>query len=179
MILKKEAGFTLIETLTAINLSFIVVTFAVGFYLFFTKIISSSSNYIQTSSTDNTSLILIQDIFYKADSFVVHLMQDSVWINTNKKNLVFSNNKISINNIYSIDDAGIISFEILKSNKEKISWNREFNQNIFSEETINMNSNEIESLHIEYKKNDESMLISFYQPPISIRNFRNIEKEYN
>src|SRR5690606_18781831 len=159
MRIKKESGFTLIETLVAINLSFIAVTMAIGFYLFILKLMTYSSNNVHVNQTDNHSLNIIQGILYKTHDFDIHLKSDSILINADKRIIIFSKDKISVNNIYIIKEYKLNSFRIFKADQVEISWEKEIDGNEFAEEKIGLSSNEIETFSFEFKKNNSHLSI--------------------
>lgn len=172
---RKDQGFTILETMVAINLSFIVITTLIGFYLFINKFISISSNNLHNKINDDNSLNLISELLYKADCFSLNLSSDSIQIKINNKTVCYSPEEISVSNIFFIKDISLNSFIISIHDKGKIEWQREFNHR-FQEEELTIESNKIENFSFEFEKNTKKMFIRYYQPSISANNFINIDK---
>lgn len=177
-LVKNNKGFTLIETLVAINLSFLAITFIFSFYLFTKK-------FTETLSKNYTEKYLIQSFFSsvdkalkKPDYFEVTMQNGNLQIISNQ-NASFNlfKDSISLNNILSLsslDRAGVTIF--LFDNRELIiePGTEIENGEFMYEGTFPIKSYSIKSIRFEIEKRAKKYSYEFYLPDIAIKRFENI-----
>lgn len=175
----KNNGFTLIETLVTINLSFITISLIFSFYLFAQKFSESLSQnylekYIQTSF-----LNALEKTLNNGDGYILRFVDDSIIINTNEEDsILISPNSISINRIFEITNLDSISISISTDIESYlVKWeNGTLTNSNFENQTLE--SNKILSILFEIVVNKK--YYSFNHSPISnsTTHFINISNQY-
>lgn len=179
-VLKKNNGFTLIETLVSINISFIAISLIISFYLFTQKFSESLSKnytnkYIEISFFNN-----LERALRKSDEYFINILDDKIIIKTsNDDSIYIAQDSISLNSLFSISnienlDISIstdIDNKILIKNCEIIS---DLTSLLVSKNSIK--SNLINSIFFEIKNKKGSFSFKIYNLNISANHFKNIKK---
>lgn len=182
-LLRQNNGFTLIETLVAINLSFIAIGFIFSFYLF-------AQRFTETLSRNFTDKYLIQNFFNKtigmlkgADYFEIINNNGAISIVTDGlDSILISANSMSLKNILNITELEkpVITLKLF-SDKELI-LQPEITQNNLSR--INgsdypLQSSKIKCIRFEITKKDKMYSYEYFTPAYAINRFINIIKKKN
>jgi type II secretory pathway pseudopilin PulG len=180
-VLKNNKGFTLIETLVSINLSFIAISLIFSFYLFAQKFSETLSRnyldkYIQISSFNN-----LEKTLKNSDGYFIKFIDDKIVFNTsNDDSIYISQDSISLNGIYEL--AKLESFKISIStdtNQEALNWNDgvlEDPASLLNEDNI-LESNSIKSILFEFERNNKIYIYQIISPYTAISHFKDISKE--
>lgn len=178
---KENEGFTLIETLVSINLSFVAISLIFPFYLFAQKFSESLSRsytdkYIQISFFHN-----LERTLNNSDEYFINFLQDRIIINTSNDDSIFiSQDSISLNGILEISKIEKTNISISTDmEKDIISWN----DGVLTDPTALLNednfleSNSIKSILFEFERNNKIYTYQIFSPSTSTSHFKNISKE--
>ena len=177
-LLNKNSGFTLIETLVAINLSFIAISLIFSFYLFAQKFSESLSRnytdkYIQLSFFNN-----LEKWLNNSDGYILRLIDDRLIINTsNEDSILISPTSISINEIFELSNIDSISISISTDIESYlVKWeNGTLTNSNFENQTLE--SNKILSILFEIKRNSKKYSFEFFTSSFPTIHFKNISKQ--
>lgn len=170
-------GFTLVETLVAINLSFIGITFIVSFYLFVFR-------FTQTISENYTHKYIYQNLFYnlenslrKSDNYKVDFSTDHIILSTeNSDTLLIYKDSLSLNNILVIPALENLAIHIHLFNGEELSITPGGLLDFQNNETV-INSMDIKSLKFEIEKAERLFHFEIFTQAIPVKRFINIIKD--
>ena len=177
-VLKSNKGFTLIETLVSINLSFIAISLIFSFYLFaqqFSESISRNytDKYIQMSFFYNLERTLSQ-----SEEYFIKILEDNIIINTSHDDSIFiSQDSISLNGIFEISKIEYLNISIsTDTEQEVLSWSDgvlEDPNGLLNENNI-LESNSILSILFEIERNKKICSKKIFSSNASITHFKNI-----
>jgi len=180
-VLKNNKGFTLIETLVSINLSFIAISLIFSFYLFSQKFSESLSRnyldkYIQISFFNNLERTLCN-----SDYYVIRFVDDWIILNTNSNDSIFiSKDSISLNNLFFISNIENLGISIsTNTEKEVLNWNGgvlEDPESLLNKDNI-LESNSIHSILFKFKRNKKFYFYHYFSSNTSISNLKNLLKD--
>ncbi|QQS36967.1 MAG: hypothetical protein IPM56_03150 [Ignavibacteriales bacterium] len=170
-------GFTLIETLVAINLSFIGLTFVVSFYLFVLK-------FTQTISEHNTNLFIYQNFFFElekciecSDAFRIESHpQYALLSTTNSDTLIIYKDSLILNGILKLSDidgciASIFNYNI--DSPIQLSGNN----SSYESHHFTASSKEIRSIHFQIKTTQQFFSYEIFVRAFSANRFIDLVKE--
>lgn len=175
---KSNNGFTLIETLVAINLSFIAIGFIFSFYLF-------AQRFTETLSRNFTDKYLIQNFFYEtdrmlksADYFEIINNNGNINIVTDEQDSIFiSVTSLSLKNILIIAELEkpVITIKLF-SGKEPILQPGAMENNVsqISGTDFPLQSSKIKCILFELIKKDKKYSFVYFAPAYAINRFNNI-----
>ncbi|MBE0539517.1 MAG: type II secretion system protein [Ignavibacterium sp.] len=180
-VLKNNKGFTLIETLVSINLSFIGISLIFSFYVFTQKFSESLSRiytdkYIQMSFIHN-----LEKTLNNSDKYFIIIFDDRIIINTSNYDSIFiSQDSISLNGILEITNIENINFSISTDmGKYVVTWS----DGVLTDPTALINednileSNLIHSILFEFERNKRIYEYHIFSPYTSISHFNNVSKK--
>jgi hypothetical protein len=171
-LLRKNNGFTLIETLVAINLSFIAVGFIFSFYLF-------AQRFTDTLSRNFIDKYLIQNIFNKtvrmlkgADYFEIINNNGAISIVTDGQDFILiSANSMSLKNILNITELEkpILTIKLF-SGKELVLQPGDIENNVsqIGGTDFPLQSSKIKCLLFEIIKKDKKYSFEYFTPAYAI-----------
>lgn len=173
-LLNKNSGFTLIETLVAINLSFIAISLIFSFYLFAQKFSESLSRnytdkYIQISFFNN-----LEKTLNNSDGYILRLIDDRLIINTsNEDSILILPTSISINEIFELSNIDSISISISTDIESYlVKWeNGTLTNSNFENQTLK--SNKIYSILFKINRSSKKYSFLLITMPNSITQFQN------
>ncbi|MDP2362616.1 MAG: hypothetical protein Q8M94_02480 [Ignavibacteria bacterium] len=180
-LVKENKGFTLIETLVSINLSFIAISLIFSFYLFAQKFSESLSRnyldkYIQISFFNN-----LERTLNNSDEYFINFIEDRIIINTSNEDSIFiSQDSISLNGIFEI--SRIENLNIRSSTdteKDMLTWNDgilEDPASLLNQDNI-LESTSIRTILFEIERNNKVYTYQIFSPASSISHFKDISKE--
>lgn len=177
-VLKDNKGFTLIETLVSINLSFIAISLIFSFYLFAQKFSESLSRnytdkYIQMSFFYNLEKTLSNSYEY-----FIKFTGNKIIINTsNDDSIYISQDSISLNGIYKISKIERIDISISTDmEKDVLTWSGGVltDSNTLLNENNILESNSIHSILFEIERNKKTCSKKIFHPNASISHLKNI-----
>ena len=177
-ILNKNNGFTLIETLVAINLSFIAISLIFSFYLFAQKFSESLSRnytdkYIQMSFFYN-----LENTLSNSDEYFIKFIGNKIIINTSNDDSIFiSQDSISLNGIFEISKLEKINISISTDTEQDVlSWSDGVleDPNALLKEDNFIKSSSIHSIIFEIERNKKSLSYQILSSNASISHLKNI-----
>lgn len=176
--LKQDKGFTVIETLVAVNLMFISVTFIFSFSLFIQK-------FTGTLSGNFTDKYIMQSLFSKidltlrkSDQFIVSLNNDMIFIITDSEDsVIISKESISLTNYNTVSALDDITCQFNLFSNDRIV----FENGTIIEKAANITENaiqssEIKSIEIRVEINGKKNTYEIITPAFSVKRFTNLEK---
>lgn len=176
--LNKNNGFTLIETLVSINLSFIAISLIFSFYLFAQKFSESLSRNYVDKYTQFGFFNYLEKTLNNCDEYFIAFYEDKIIINTsNEDSILISPNSISINGIFELTKLDSIYISIsTDTNQESLNWNSGFLDDPASllKMSTGFKSNKILSILFEIKRNNKQHSYTLYSIPSSDFKFQNI-----
>ena len=176
----KENGFTLIEVLVSINLSFILITLLVSLYLFTAKFISLTIKRMDSKIEITALLTRTSNLLEKADSFYFEQLDSSaVLILNNKDTVYFEPKNIRINSLtdfYKIDDYEL-SFYSKTGEETKLINGIMQNTGMMITGDLRFQSYSIKNINLKLIKDSKQYNMFYTIPKYSINNYRNIGKD--
>lgn len=180
-VLKNNRGFTLIETLVSINLSFIAISLIFSFYLFAQKFSESLSRnytdkYIQMSFFYN-----LEKTLSNSDEYIIKFIGNKIIINTSTDDSIYiSKDSISLNGIFEISKIERIDISISTDTEQDVlSWSDgvlEDPASLLNENNI-LESNSIHFILFEFERNKKIYTYQIFSPATSISHFTSISRE--
>jgi type II secretory pathway component PulJ len=176
--LKNNNGFTLIETLVSINLSFVAISLIFSFYLFAQKFSESISRnytdkYIQMSFFYN-----LERTLSKSDEYFIKFIGNKIIINTsNGDSIYISNDSISLNGIFEISKLEKIDISISADTEQDVlSWSDGVleDPNALLNENNILESNSIHSILFKIERNKKILSYQILSSNASITHLKNI-----
>lgn len=175
-LISENKGFTLIETLVSINISFTAITLILTFYLFALKFSESVSRnytdkYIQISFFNN-----LERTLRKSDEYSINIFNGKIIVHTsNADSIYISQDSISLNGLFSISDIKNLGISISTDTNEEIIVK---NWEVISDPTSILASiNSINSILFEIEKNKKNYSYQIFSLRTSVSKFKDIEKE--
>ena len=174
-LINNQAGFTIIELLVVINISFIAITFIIGFYLFVTKFAGNLKSNEESECEIYNNIFMIEQVLNSSTDFTISSSDSGYKIVTEDSlAITISNNKIGTNRGLIIDGLKYINASVkLSDGTTKVFTPRE---NIVYD-NYTLAKNEIRQLEIDFStvKNDYSIIYLTLQ--VSVDQFKNITYE--
>jgi hypothetical protein len=180
-LVKENKGFTLIETLVSINLSFIAISLIFSFYLFAQKFSESlyqnyTDKYIQMSFFHN-----LERTLNNSDEYFIKFLEDRIIIYTSYDDSIYiSLDSISLNGIFEISKIERINISIsTDTNKEVLNWIDgvlEDPASLLNEGNI-LESSSIHSILFEIERNKKIYPMQILPSNASITHLKNIFTE--
>lgn len=177
-VLNDNKGFTLIETLVSINLSFIAISLIFSFYLFAQKFSESLSRnytdkYIQMSFFHN-----LERTLNNSDEYFIKFLEDRIIINTsNDDSIYILQDSISLNGILEISKIERIDISIsTDTGQDVLSWSDGVLEDpyvLLNEDNI-LKSNSIKSILFEIERNKKIYSVQIFPSNSSIYHFKNV-----
>ncbi|MDP4196297.1 MAG: hypothetical protein Q8940_14670 [Bacteroidota bacterium] len=171
---KKNNGFTLIEILVGINLSFIVITAGTALFLFTNKFIIGSLNRMQEKYSISSMINGFEETLKKSETFTVSISSYKTIITFDNNSVMeFSYDKITLKN-YELShemDSYIISIN-MKTGEEVTIENGTI-KGFYKKGNI-ISEDEIKSISLNITKAKNSYEMKYNIPQVSINQFRNI-----
>ncbi len=173
-------GFTLMELLVGINISFIVITMLVSVYIFLFKFMLSTSRNVEAKINITSGMETLVSELYKCESFELRLDDELISVVTKNNRLIaFDADSISLNDICII--TGIENYEmnvLLKNGESKyITDGKLVSHKIFGEEMTALPSHDIKRLNLAVKYKDHIYRAEYFTPEISTNRFTNIYRQ--
>ncbi|HEX3073004.1 MAG TPA: hypothetical protein VHP30_05280 [Ignavibacteriales bacterium] len=169
--LKREEGFTLIEIMVGINLSFLVLTSIVSVYLLTTKFMNSFSARTEDNQAVATALYSLSTTLEKAESFTLYSADSMLILQTDNGAVRITRTKISVKDIYKIENIENLRTVISFAKNERI----EFDNNglkLSSEQDLTFVSGSgIDSIKIDFTRKNKELLFKYTAPEISAKRF--------
>ena len=177
----KNKGFTLIETLVAINLSFIALTVIISFFLFaknFSESLSRNyiNKYLQISFFNN-----VENALRNSDNYFINIGDNKTIIKTNNEDSIyFAQDSIALNTIFFISKIEKTEISITTdTDADIVIRNGELVTNptsLLNENKI-LESNRIHSISFQIIKNKMKYSYQIFSPAVSVTHFKNLFKE--
>lgn len=178
---KSNSGFTMIEILVGINLSFIAITVMVSLFLFTTKYIATSLKHYDDELLLTTQLFYISTKLNRAESFIFTTNGAFPLLSTsNGLKLQFKENTIWLSDLDSLSGIDNYIFTIKQKNgDEKVIVKGELNSpNIFSYQETSVESPTVRSLNFDLIIDSQQYIINYYPKFNSIKHFQNLSDIY-
>lgn len=169
-------GFTIIEIIVGINISFMLFTVLVTFFLFASKFVSSTTKNLDERQTVNEFLLKLEATLNKADHYYFEKKENLYLCVVDDHDTVLINqDSCSLGKVYSIKNLNDYDLvfnmqdgRIIKINKDNVEG---FN---FNDQQNTISSKDILELTIDILKNHNTFSLYYVNPNISINRFRNI-----
>ncbi len=175
-ILKENNGFTIIETLVAINLMFITITFIFSFFVF-------AQNFTGTLSRNYTDKYIIQSLFSKidltlrkSDQFTVSFNNKFIHIVTNDvDSIIISKESINLSNYISVPVHENITVRLDMFSNDQVM----FENGVITDMQTSLggnvlNSIKIRSIDIKLDINGRRYQYEVITPAFSVKRFKNL-----
>jgi hypothetical protein len=107
--INQEKGFTLIETLVVINLSFFVITMIVSFYLLTNKYFVGTTRTFEEKHAAFDFLFKLEEMLNKSDHYSLAMKENTVQLINNGDTTLFSGDKIAGHRMSNVE--GITKYE--------------------------------------------------------------------
>lgn len=123
MLNKREEGFTLIEILVGINLSFILVTLLISFYLFSVKFTSTTTTKLNEKQNISNFLFLFNERLKKSEEYYfVQKNKEELFILDDRDTVSFNKSSFTIKNLFKINyiEKYLMTIELLSG--ERLSF---------------------------------------------------------
>lgn len=176
--IQSNNGFTIIETLVAINISFIAITMIFSFYLFAEKFTKNFSDNYSEKFKLLSSFNLLENTLRKCDEYEIIIQKGSIDIYTSEyDSICITQYSILLNRTFLIDSPENLNISISISGQEEFLVR---NNIIVTELTeLSTSNNIITSTVIDYilfniENNKHSMSYKIINSSISINHFNNI-----
>ena len=172
--IKEQKGFTLIELMITINLSFLVLAFIVSFYLMISKIFFSTTKRAEEKHVTNDFFYKLNEMLNKAEWYSFQVSDSSSQIICDRDTVDFYQGKISGSSIMYLDNIENYETNIffLSGDSLKISNGRVENI-LMPGETKVFASDTIKSISIWLEKN-RIYNCSVYNKSIAYKRFKNL-----
>ena len=164
-----DQGFTLIEILVGINLSFIVLTILISVFLITYKFVYSSTKKFNDRENIGMTISSIERLIQKRANFSIRPGENNSQqiIFEPRDTVIFSNKSIRVSNYFSLDDVDSVSLTVKKKN----------NIDFQSTEISGNKASELDEISVKFQKNKINYKYIFSVPDISTRNFVDIDNE--
>jgi len=172
--IKEENGFTLVELLVVINLSFLVLSFVVSFYLLMNKYFVGTTKKFEEKHTTYDFLYKLEELTNKTEHYSMEIQENVVRFIINQDTVVFSNDKMTSNRFMSFDK--ISNYELKISTllgKEIIMNEGKLLEPILSGEKKVIVSDSINSIALSFEKGQKYQC-QIYNNPVPYSRFRNL-----
>ncbi|MGD8782531.1 MAG: type II secretion system protein [Ignavibacteria bacterium] len=111
--LSNDNGFTIIEILVAINLSFVIIGLLFTFYLFTIKFVSTNNKKVEEKHFVNNVLFKVNETLKKSETFEFIFIDEHKYFTTNKNDtIIFFKDSIDVNKVYSLNELDSLNLEI-------------------------------------------------------------------
>lgn len=180
-LIKKIDGFTLVETLVAINLSFLSLTFVMSVYLFSQKFISSYMKKLDEKYNIQIFLDHLDKTLSSTDSFQIKLNEKTTSFFLNDKELLqIEKSRIILLNYDEIHGIEYSELQIKMDENESLTVingmpDKNLQFNIEGKKQISSNS--LNEINMKFRINNKEYKYRFINPGIAIRQFDNIGLE--
>jgi hypothetical protein len=171
-----KGGFTILEVIVAINISFLLLTFIVSFYLFTYRLSSSIGTKISTYNNLNNFLYRVEERLQHADKFYIESKTNQLLIVINDSDsITASDSLLNFSNIFLVNSFDRFSIEILTDESEVIEYSvpAEEGRSAFSEQAV-INSGDINSVQFNIAVMGKVFSSFFIRGRNSAIGFRNI-----
>ncbi len=175
--IKENSGFTLIETLVTINLSFIAVSLVFSFFLFTQKFISSSISRLEGKNNLYNPLNIVEQEFRQSDQFEIRFLTSSTKILFNNNDQVeITSDSITFFDLWTEDIE--LSKLIIRNwdNKKFMVENGKLSEYplfYFEDEKV-LHSQDIRLIELMILKDKKEYRYEYSIPPVALRRFKNI-----
>lgn len=171
-----EKGFTILEVLVAINLSFLALTFTVSFFLFTYRLTSSIQRKIEINNDVNNILFRLEEKLNRADDFVFELTENELLLVIDNKDSVWvTDSLVNFSNIFYLE--AFENFETSITTDEEVIThlitNSENTERVLVNDEI-ITSEIITSVNFGITAMNKKFLSTFYRSRYSAAGFRNI-----
>lgn len=177
-ILYDNKGFTLVETLVAINLVLIAVTFIFSFYLFFQKFTGSLSKNYEEKYIIQSLFSKIDLTLRKSDFYTVSWNDNNILIVTeNGDSVIITNESISLSNYITVQGSENITLEVILFSNDRVK----FESGALTEKPLCIDessiiSYKIRSIDVRVKLNGKEYAYEIITPAFSNKRFNNVEE---
>lgn len=163
-----EQGFTLIEVLVGINLSFIVLTILISVFLITYKFVYSSTKKFNDRENISMTISSIERLIQKRNNFSIRSGENNsqLIIFEPRDTIIISNKSIRVSDYFSLDDIDSVSLTVKKKNNAGLQPTE-----------ISGTASEIAEISLKFQKNKVNHEYKFAVPDISTRNFVDIDNE--
>lgn len=177
--IKNEDGFTLIEILVSMNLSFILITVIMTWYLFTYKFTSGTIKKNDKKYEVTTFLYRTYDLLERSDDFCLIQKKDFAALVVGTKDTIkFGQQSISDNYFkmnLEIDDY-TVNIEKLNGTQFTVKGGSFFSGNFDWHDSYLIQSTEVKKINIIITKFGKDYKLDFFNPATGIKAFTNIEK---
>ncbi|MFC2094556.1 hypothetical protein ACFLSH_02895 [Bacteroidota bacterium] len=176
--IKKIDGFTLVETLVAINLSFLALTFMMSAYLFSQKFISSYIKKLDEKYNIQIFLDHLDRTLNSSDSFQIKLNdRTTTFLINDNELLLIQESGITLLNYDEIHGIEYSELQIKMDENESLSVinGKPIKSLKFNIEGIKqISSNSLNEINMKFRINSKDYKYRFINPGIAIQQFDNI-----
>lgn len=173
-IIDNQKGFTLVEMLVVINISFLIITAVVSLYLLANKYFFSTTKRFEEKEATLNFISKLEDSIQKADRFTVIVNQDSLQICSYKDTILFSKDKLRSKIIPSLDNIKSFGYKLsFSSGKEFVAVNDNSPLTYAGNQKYFFSSDSIISVFISIER-DKKYSSVIYNNPTPYKLFRNL-----
>lgn len=174
--LKRSEGFTLVEVLVGISLSFFVISIIIAFFLLVMRITSASTKQLAEKKDIILFIEKLNGYLNKSDHFDVEFERSNLLISSGEGKIMADSKGISINNTFSLDSTVTYNFELTDKKFRKIilESGKEISTAAMSDHKMLLSSAMIESIKLTIYKNQKEYELLYRNPAVSSKRFINL-----
>lgn len=171
-----EEGFTLIEILVNINISFILISLLISVYLFTSRLTTTSIKEIENKTETIMFVSTLYTCLEKANAYSIIINDNSSILIIDENNIIaFSENKISNSELADLENFDSYELTLTKNDGSKISIvNGVPDTGISLSKDIELNCNELRNIGLMIEHKGKKYTMQFCIPPFLKNNFKNI-----
>ena len=175
--IKKYEGFTVIELIVGINLSFLLITLAISFYLFAYKFIFTTTKRFDQKQNINSFFYYTDKVQNEAETFSLGINDDEIILVSNKSDsIVFCISEIILNGMYEIEspETYSVTCNFIDDDRLIINDSGILYSPYYKELYLDNLSKYLMDLSIQVTKNNHVYSLIFFNSAISSKRFINI-----
>lgn len=172
---RKQDGFTLIEVLVAINLSFFVLTLAVSFYLFAAKFINSFNDRFEKNEASYEFINQLDGILKESNGFQIIVRESTNFDFLGLPKEIIFNKVFTLGEIYGLANIESYKFNLITDDNINyfISRTDSFDTGNFPD-NFSVYSQEVRNFELRFVQNGKSYNYKYQNPSYSAARFINI-----
>lgn len=174
--LKENDGFTLIEVLVGISLSFFVISIIITFFLLVAKITSASTKQFAEKKEIILFIDKLNGFLRKSADFEIEIMKDNLVISSGEGKIIADSKWITINKVFSLDSNVVYYLELTDKRLGKLVMmtGKDIALNAPPGHKTFFSSEEVESIYFKINKNNKKYELLYHNPAVSSKRFVNL-----
>jgi hypothetical protein len=175
----REEGYTLVEILVGINLSFILISLLISTYLFASKLTSSSIKQIENKMLINTFLSMLYSGLQKSETYILQEKDNSFILIINRTDTTyFSNNGVFNNGLINIGKVASNELSLFNEEEEIVISNGVLYSDPVNGSIFNFTSSDIKRIRLTIELAGKKYVMFYENPKYLKNNFKNVAEDY-